>query len=79
MAMYQILITTEKHKGTYIMSERQANKIAQLQYLGDFRRFGFDIVTDQAEEKPSDFNFAISYLSVNVFNVESKTLKAIIK
>lgn len=75
--MVQILISTieNKQKSLFTINNSQVDKIERLQYLGGFKRFNFSIYDDKAEPKTNDFNYAISLLSVYVFNVSSKELK----
>jgi hypothetical protein len=79
--MTQILISTieNKQKSLLTINDSQVKKVERLQYIGGFKRFNFDIYDDKAPTKTNDFNYVISLLSIYVFNISTKEIKAALK
>jgi len=78
--MNKVIITTndsKKQSLITIISNKQLKKLKSLEYYGDFKRFDLDHYSDDEPKKPSDYNYAIAFLSVNVFNTDDKSLKKI--
>jgi hypothetical protein len=80
--MYKIILTTEcgsKQNLSCVISKAQYNAISNALYLGGFKRFDIELYSDNEPKQKSEINFALSFLSINVFKCSVIDLKKIFK
>lgn len=76
--MYKVVVSTNDSRNksiTATITKRQYRALEDSQNVGGFKRYDVELYSDDEPKKPTDFNWVIGFLAIEVFKTSSESVK----